>query len=86
MAGVSNPTEAVLGVLALIDEVRAKMEGTKLGSAPWRPASPDAADELAALTHEALQRCADVTEAIIVVTVAAVTIAQREQANSKLSS
>ena len=76
--GVSNPVETVLGILALIDETRAKMNGTKLASFPWRPAAPEAADDLADLAHEALRRCGDVTEAVIVVTVAAMAVAQRK--------
>jgi hypothetical protein len=77
--GVSNPLETVIGILSLIDDVRAKMEGTKLAEIPWRPvSSASAADVLAGLTHEALARCDDVTEAVIVVTVAAMTAASRE--------
>jgi hypothetical protein len=72
---ISNPVATVVGIMTLIDQVRSKMEGTRLGAFPWRPASPDAADELAALAHEALQRCDDVTEAVSVVTVAAMTLA-----------
>lgn len=74
--GISNPLESTIGILHLIDEVRAKMAGTRLARLPWRPASPDAADELAAFAREALDRCDDVTEAIIVVTVAAMATAQ----------
>jgi len=74
---VSNPAEAVVGILALLDEVHAKMDGTRLAAFPWRPASPEAADELGALVHEALGRCDDATEAVIVVTVAAMAVAQR---------
>jgi hypothetical protein len=73
--GVSNPAEAVVGIMALIDEVRTKMEGTKLAAYPWRPGSPEAADDLADLASEALARCNDATEAVIVVTVAAVVVA-----------
>ena len=80
--GVSNPAEAVVGILALIDQVRAKLDGTKLAAIPWRPASPDSADDLADLAHEALQRCDDVTEALIAVTVAATTIAQATERRS----
>jgi hypothetical protein len=76
--GVANPVETVLGVLALIDRVRDKMNGTRLAAVPWRPTSPDAADELAALADEALQRCDDVTEALIVVTVAALLVAGQQ--------
>jgi hypothetical protein len=75
--GVANPAEAALGILALIDETRKKMAGTKLADFPWRPASPAAADELAELASQALGRCDDVTEAIIVVTVAATIVAQK---------
>jgi hypothetical protein len=78
--GVSNPVETVLGILALLDEVRAKMDGTRLAALPWRPASPETAEELANLAHEALRRCDDTTEAVIVVTVAAMTVAQKEAA------
>lgn len=73
--GVSNPTEAALGILALIDEVRAKMDGTALASFPWRPADPNTADRLTALLAEPLRRCEDATEAVIVVTVAAMSLA-----------
>lgn len=76
--GVSNPVETVLGILALLDETRAKMSGTKLAGFPWRPSSPESADYLADLAHEALRRCGDVTEAVIVVTVAAMAVTQRE--------
>ena len=76
--GVANPVETVLGVLALIDRVRDKMNGTQLAAVPWRPTSPDAADELAALADEALQRCDDVTEALIVVTVSALLVAGQQ--------
>ena len=78
--GVSNLAEAMVGILHLLDEVRAKMDGTKLAAFPWRPASPEAADELASLAGEALHRCDDVTEAIVVVTVAAMAIAQKDAA------
>ena len=73
--GVSNPAEPIVGIMALIDELRTKMEGTKLAAFPWRPASPEAADDLADLAIEALARCDDATEATIVVTVAAVIVA-----------
>lgn len=76
--GIANPTEAVVGILALIDEVKAKMEGTRLAELPWRPASPDCADEFSDLAGSALKRCDDVTEAVIVVTVAAMTLANAE--------
>ena len=65
--GVSNPLDAVVGILALLDEVRAKMKGTQLADIPWRPVSPDSADILAALTQEPMARCDDITEAVIVV-------------------
>jgi len=76
--GVVNPVETILGVMALIDEVREKMEGTPLAELPWRPSTPDATDELTALTQQAMARCRDVTEAVIVVTVAMVSVAARE--------
>jgi hypothetical protein len=76
--GIANPVETVIGILALIDDVRAKMEGTPLAAFPWRPASPAAADDLAELAHDAMVRCEDTIEAVIVVTVAAVLIASRE--------
>jgi hypothetical protein len=78
--GVSNPVETVIGILALIDEVRAKMEGTTLATFPWRSTSPEAAQDLAELAHEALIRCDDVTEAVTVVTVAAVLTGPRSGA------
>lgn len=81
--GVSNPTETVVAILSLIDDVRAKMEGTLLAEAPWRPASAESADILVGLAHEALTRCDDITEAVIVVTVAAMTAASREAGQSK---
>jgi hypothetical protein len=76
--GVSNPAETVVGILALLDKVRAKMDGTRLAAFPWRPVSPAAAEELAGLACEALGRCDDLTEAVIVVTVAAKAIAERK--------
>jgi hypothetical protein len=76
--GIANPVETVIGILAVIDEVRAKMEGTPLAAFPWRPASPAAADDLAEIAHEAMTRCEDATEAVIVVTVAAMFVASRE--------
>jgi hypothetical protein len=76
--GIANPVETAIGILAVIDEVRSKMEGTALAEFPWRPASPAATDDLAELAHDAMARCADITEAVIVVTVAAVLIASRE--------
>ena len=76
--GIANPVETVIGILAVIDEVRAKMEGTPLGAFPWRPASPAAADDLAELAHDAMMRCEDVTEAVIVVTVAAMLVTSLE--------
>ena len=76
--GVSNPVETVVGILALLDKVRAEMEGTGLAAILWRPSSPEAADELAHLANEALQRCDDVTEAVVVVTVAAMITAQKK--------
>jgi hypothetical protein len=75
---IANPVETVVGILAVIDEVRAKMEGTPLAAFPWRPASPAAADDLVELAHDAMIRCEDVTEAVIVVTIAAVVIATLE--------
>jgi len=72
--GVSNPVETTVGILAVLDEIYARMKGTRLASFPWRPASPDAAGELADLAHEALERCGDITEAVIVVTVAAMAV------------
>jgi hypothetical protein len=54
--GVSNPAETVVGILALLDEVRAKMDGTRLAAFPSRPASPEAVEELASFAHEALRR------------------------------
>lgn len=72
---VSNPVETTIGILKLLDDTRSKMKGTRLASFQWRPASPDAADDLADLAREALDRCSDVTEAVIVVTVAAMATA-----------
>ncbi|POR46994.1 hypothetical protein [Bosea psychrotolerans] len=80
--GVANPIETVLGVLTLLDETHAKMNGTKLASFPWRPASPESADDLTDLVHEALERCSDVTEAVIVVTVAAMASRKPEHSRS----
>jgi hypothetical protein len=76
--GVSNPVETVVAILSLIDDVKAKMEGTELAELPWRPVSPKSADVIAGLVHEALVRCDDVTEAVIVVTVAAMMATSRE--------
>lgn len=75
--GVANPVETILGILALIDEVRTKMDGTRLAAFPWRPTNPQAAEKLTDLVHDALRRCDDVTEAVIVVTVAAMATAQQ---------
>jgi hypothetical protein len=79
IVGVSNPAATVVGILALIDEVRSKLTGTKLAAFPWRPASPEAAEDLAELATEALKRCDDATEAVIVVTVAAMLVAGSEK-------
>jgi hypothetical protein len=76
--GVSNPAETVIGILSLLDQVREKMHGTELAAFSWRPASPGSAEELAALVEEALRRCDDATEALIVVTVAAMATAHKE--------
>ena len=81
--GVSNPAETIVGILSLMDEVRAKMEGTALATVPWRPASPDSAAFLAALAREGLARCDDMTEAVIVVTVAAMMATAREAVRSR---
>jgi hypothetical protein len=74
--GVSNPIETTIGILALLDEIHAKMKGTRLASFSWRPTSPHVAEELADVAHEALARCSDVTEAVVVVTVAAMATSQ----------
>jgi hypothetical protein len=76
---IANPVETVIGILAVIDEVRAKMKGTPLAEFPWRPSSPAAADDLAELAHDAMLLCEETIEALIVVTVAAVLIASRER-------
>jgi hypothetical protein len=76
--GVSNPAETIVGILAVIDEVKAKMDGTKLATYPWSPTSPEDADKLAGLATEALLRCEDITEAVVVVAVAAVTVAHKK--------
>ena len=81
--GVSNPIETTVAILSLIDDVRTKMEGTMLAESPWHPASPESADMLAGLAHEALTRCDDITEAVIVVTVAAMMAISRETGPSK---
>jgi hypothetical protein len=77
--GVKNPVETTVGILALIDEVRAKMSGTKLATYPWRPATSASADQLALLLEEALPRCDDPTEALIVVTTAAMLLTMIEK-------
>jgi hypothetical protein len=82
--GIANPVETVIGILAVIDEVRSKMDGTPLAAFPWRPTSPAAADDLAELAHDAMMRCEDVTEAVIVVTVASMLVASLE-AKARLS-
>jgi hypothetical protein len=76
--GIANPAETVIAILAIMDEVRGKMDGTALAAFRWRPASPAAADDLAELAHDAMMRCDDTIEAVIVVTVAATLIASRE--------
>lgn len=78
---VSNPVEAIIGILFLLDDTRAKMKGTRLAEVPWRPESPESADAVADLVHEAFARCEDVTEAVIVVTVAAALTAARPMAD-----
>lgn len=80
--GIANPIETVIGILTVIDEVRAKMEDTPLATFPWRPASPAAADDLVELAHDAVTRCDDVIDAVIVVTVASMLIASREAISS----
>ena len=80
--GVSNPVETVVAILSLLDDVKAKMDGTKLAEIAWRPQLPQSADDLAELAREALSRCDDVTEAVVVVTVAAMTAASREARQS----
>jgi hypothetical protein len=77
--GIANPAESIVGILALIDEVRAKMAGTALGDYAWRPVSEDSADALASLVSDPMERCQDTTETLIVVTVAAVLVAARER-------
>ena len=72
--GVSNPIETTVGILTVLDEIHSKMKGTRLGSFPWRPSDPDTAAELADLAREALERCSDLTEAVVVVTVAAMAV------------
>jgi hypothetical protein len=62
VVGVANPAETIVGIMALIDEVRTKMEGTKLVAYSWRPGSPEAADDIADLADEALARCDDVSD------------------------
>ena len=81
--GVQNPVETIVGILSLLDEVRTKMKGTPLASVPWRPVSPESADFLARLAHDPLLRCDDVTEAVIVVTVAAMAATAREAVSSQ---
>jgi hypothetical protein len=76
--GIANPVETTIGILAIIDEVRSRMAGTALSEFPWRPVSPAAADDLAELAHDALARCADPTDAVIVVTIASVLVASHE--------
>ena len=76
--GVANPIETIVGILSLLDEVRTKMDGTPLAEFPWRPVSPESAEMLAGLAHQALARCDDITEAVIVVTVAAMAATSRE--------
>ena len=73
--GVKNPADTVVTLPTVIDAVRAKSEGTRLATIPWRSATPNAAEELPFLTAEALYRCDDVTDAIVVVTVAVPTVA-----------
>jgi hypothetical protein len=75
--GVANPAETIVGILSLLDEVRTKMDGTRLAAFPWRPTGPQAAEKLTDLLHDVLSRCDDLTEAVIAVTVAAMAIAHR---------
>ena len=76
--GVSNPAETTVAILSLLDDTKGKMQGTPLAEFPWRPTSPESAELLAQLAGEALGRCSDITEAVIVVTVAAMPVASRE--------
>ena len=76
--GVSNPAETTVAVLSILDDVRSKMDGTALAEFPWPPISAESADLLSRLASEALARCGDITEAVIVVTVAAMRVAAAE--------
>ncbi|WP_119272540.1 hypothetical protein [Taklimakanibacter deserti] len=76
--GIENPTETVIGILDMIDEVRGKVADTPLAAFPWRPLSPAAADDVVELSHDAMVYCDDLIEAVIVVTVVSMLIAARE--------
>ena len=58
---------------------REKMAGTKLAEVRWRPEDPDTADELGRLCKEATARYEDGTDALVVVTVACMLVAQRHR-------
>lgn len=75
---IANPIETFISILADLDRVRSKMDGTPLAAFPWRPASPSGTDDLAELSHEVMERCENFTEAVIVVTIAAVVVATLE--------
>lgn len=79
--GVSNPAETVAGILTLIDQVQAKVEGSSLATVPWRPRSEEWLRFLARQSHGALERCEDYTDAVVVVTVAAVLAGLRENSD-----
>ena len=78
MSGVANPVETVVGILQLLDQLREKMDGTELATVQWRPTSPDMSDRLTDLAFPALQRASDVTEALVIVTIAALRAAGEE--------
>lgn len=81
MSGVANPVETVVGILQLLDQLREKMDGTELARVNWRPTSPDMSERLTDLAFPALQRASDITEALVVVTIAALRAAGEEAEN-----
>ena len=84
MSGVANPVETVVGILQLLEQLREKMDGTELATVQWRPISPDMSERLTDLAFPALQRASDITEALVIVTIAALRAAGEEAENLKI--
>lgn len=76
---IKNKAESTVAILRLIDQTREKMAGLPIAQLAWRPSSPESSDNLAAMVTPALDRCKDVTETVIVMTVASVWTAVYER-------